>query len=367
MPGGPSLLPSPSALALRPTAESGAGVRRFRPPPAAPPQRAPSGRGAAALGAAPPPAGGSAVPRPVPPGSSRQPTSREGGERRRGGEGGESGGREAGRREKGSCLEPGLPRASQERALGGSPGPGRAPPSRTSLLLSGYPSPPPSSSCYARASGRPPAPLGHIPNSADSLPGRASSPHPFFLPAFPRARPPSPGLPSGSRLSPSPPRCAGASPCPVSPSHFLSRRPPLPRLQPAAPGEGRSGRARPRPAPRPSPARRGRTGKMNNGSKAEKENTPNEANLQEEEVRNGSVPGRGRPGTAAAGSAQSVGGWPAGRPAGRGSRGAGLRWGRGTEGLGIALAWRRSPRLRPRDEGVSSESVFWWVHARLRA
>lgn len=102
---------------------------------------------------------------------------------------------------------------------------------------------------------------------------------------------------------------------------------------------------------------------MNNGSKAEKENTPNEANLQEEEVRNGSVPGRGRPGTAAAGSAQSVGGWPAGR----GSRGAGLRWGRGTEGLGIALAWRRSPRLRPRDEGVSSESVFWWVHARLRA
>ena len=31
---------------------------------------------------------------------------------------------------------------------------------------------------------------------------------------------------------------------------------------------------------------------MNNGSKAEKENTPNEANLQEEEVRNGSVPGR---------------------------------------------------------------------------
>ena len=210
-------------------------------------------------------------------------------------------------------MEPGLPRASQERALGGSPGPGRAPPSRTSLLLSGYPSPPPSSSCYARASGRPPAPLGHIPNSADSLPGRASSPHPFFLPAFPRARPPSPGLPSGSRLSPSPPRCAGASPCPVSPSHFLSRRPPLPRLQPAAPGEGRSGRARPRPAPRPSPARRGRTGKMNNGSKAEKENTPNEANLQEEEVRNGSVPGRGRPGTAAAGSAQSVGGWPAGR------------------------------------------------------
>lgn len=102
---------------------------------------------------------------------------------------------------------------------------------------------------------------------------------------------------------------------------------------------------------------------MNNGGKAEKENTPSEANLQEEEVRSGPVPGRGRPGTAAAGSAQSAGGWPAGR----GSGGAGLRWGRGTEGLGIVLAWRRSPRLRPRDEGVSSESVFWWVHARLRA
>lgn len=66
---GPGLLPSlAAALALRPTAELGAGVGRFRPPPAAPPRRAPSGRGTAAPGAAPPPAGGFSVPRPVPPG-----------------------------------------------------------------------------------------------------------------------------------------------------------------------------------------------------------------------------------------------------------------------------------------------------------
>lgn len=36
---------------------------------------------------------------------------------------------------------------------------------------------------------------------------------------------------------------------------------------------------------------------MNNGVKAEKENTPNEANLQEEEVLSGSVRWRVRPGT----------------------------------------------------------------------
>ena len=182
---------------------------------------------------------------------------------RGGGEGREEragGGRQAGER-RGAAWSPDFPepaRSAHSAALRVPAAPRRpAPPSSSRDT----PSPSPSSSCYARASGRPPAPLGHIPNSADSLPGRASSPHPFFLPAFPRARPPSPGLPSGSRLSPSPPRCAGASPCPVSPSHFLSRRPPLPRLQPAAPGEGRSGRARPRPAPRPSPARRGKIGR----------------------------------------------------------------------------------------------------------
>ena len=103
---------------------------------------------------------------------------------------------------------------------------------------------------------------------------------------------------------------------------------------------------------------------MNNGSKAEKENTPNEANLQEEEVRSGSVRWRVGPGTVAAGFLQSAGG----RPAGRGSRGAGLRRGgsAAVEGLGIVLAPRRRPRLWPR-EAVSSESVFLWVHERQRA
>lgn len=84
---------------------------------------------------------------------------------------------------------------------------------------------------------------------------------------------------------------------------------------------------------------------MNNGSKAEKENTPNEANLQEEEVRSGLVPGRGRPGTAAAGSAQSADGWPAtggarvpGRRAalGKGHRGFGNRPGAETQPLTAA-------------------------------
>ncbi|KAJ8782240.1 hypothetical protein J1605_010219 [Eschrichtius robustus] len=161
-------------------------------------------------------------------------------------------------------------------------------------------------------------------------------------------------------MSPSPSRYAGASPCPVSPSHFLSRppplsrraagararaEPPLPRLQPpqpAAPGEGKSGRARPRPAPRPSPARRGRTGKMNNGSKAEKENTPNEANLQEEEVRSGSVRWRVGPGTVAAGFLQSAGGRAAG-----GARVPGRRAAPGRERRGRGFGNRPGPETPP--------------------
>ncbi|XP_023108205.2 RNA-binding protein with multiple splicing isoform X5 [Felis catus] len=96
--------------------------------------------------------------------------------------------------------------------------------------------------------------------------------------ALPRLSLALPGSPAAAvsprRGSPSR-RCPGSSP----------RSPRRPSEGAPAPGEGKSGRARPRPAPRPSPARRGRTGKMNNGGKAEKENTPNEANLQEEEVR----------------------------------------------------------------------------------
>lgn len=56
---------------------------------------------------------------------------------------------------------------------------------------------------------------------------------------------------------------------------------------------------------------------MNNGVKAEKENTPNEANLQEEEVLSGSVRWRVRPGTQAAlspkcGRTTRRGRWPRG-------------------------------------------------------
>lgn len=86
---------------------------------------------------------------------------------------------------------------------------------------------------------------------------------------------------------------------------------------------------------------------MNNGVKAEKENTPSEANLHEEEVLSGSVRWRVRPGTPAADFLQSAGGGP-------GEAG----------GVRALVPGRRSPgggncpRLWSR-EGVSSESVFF--------
>lgn len=85
---------------------------------------------------------------------------------------------------------------------------------------------------------------------------------------------------------------------------------------------------------------------MNNGGKAEKENTPNEANLQEEEVLRGLGAAGGTTwGARRAGFLQSAAGRPRGAAA---------------EGLGIALVPRHSPRLWPR-EGLSSESEFLWV------
>lgn len=84
---------------------------------------------------------------------------------------------------------------------------------------------------------------------------------------------------------------------------------------------------------------------MNNGGKAEKENTPNEANLQEEEVLRGSVRWRVRPG-----SEVRAGGRPLALVPG--SR---LRFGEGgaaLKGLGIIVAPRRSPEMWLRD-GVS--------------
>lgn len=71
---------------------------------------------------------------------------------------------------------------------------------------------------------------------------------------------------------------------------------------------------------------------MNNGGKAEKENTPNEANLQEEEVRSGLVRWWGRK--------------PPAFSKVRGRRGAGLRAG---EGAPQSRGWDRPcPETQPR-------------------
>lgn len=132
--------------------------------------------------------------------------------------------------------------------------------------------------------------------------------------------PPARALPRLSLALPESPAAAVAvSPREPQPSPSPSPTATAPALapapQPAAPARaspGARGRLQwasapsPSPAPQPCPARRGRTGKMNNGGKAEKENTPSEANLQEEEVLGGWVQWRGRPGT------------QCGRPAGRG-------------------------------------------------
>lgn len=91
---------------------------------------------------------------------------------------------------------------------------------------------------------------------------------------------------------------------------------------------------------------------MNNGGKAEKENTPNEANLQEEEVLRGSQRRGYGPGRRPRASSRVRAGGPAGR--GRRPRGAAVR------GLGSALAARHSPTLWPRERGggLFRERVF---------
>lgn len=76
---------------------------------------------------------------------------------------------------------------------------------------------------------------------------------------------------------------------------------------------------------------------MNNGVKAEKENTPNEANLQEEEVLSGSVRWRVRPGTLTAPAFSKV------RAAG-GERLAGCgHWSRGAAVQGVGIAADSGP------------------------
>ncbi|XP_053434735.1 RNA-binding protein with multiple splicing isoform X1 [Nycticebus coucang] len=165
-------------------------------------------------------------------------------------------------------------RACLERALSGSPGPASQP----------RPAP------HTSSSSSPSTPLPLLPEAASS-PISATSPtlralswdarpRPIlssFLPSSPGARPPSPGLPPGARLSPSPLARPAPSPCPDSPSHFLSRPAPQSRRAPAAaaplqppqpaapaegapaPAEGRSGRApSPSPASQPCPATKDR-------------------------------------------------------------------------------------------------------------
>lgn len=223
-----ALPPRPSPSDLPRSRGPGSAASARRPPPlpsarhpAAGPQ--PSARPLLPRGALP-----SLVPSLRAPAGSPRPGRAE----RGGGEGREEragGGRQAGER-RGAAWSPDFPepaRSAHSAALRVPAAPRRpAPPSCTSR---GTPRPlPPAAATPGPAAA--PQPLSATSPTLRTLPGRASSPHPCFLPAFPRARPPSPGLPLGSRLSPCPPRCAGASPCPVSPSHFLSRRPPLPRL-----------------------------------------------------------------------------------------------------------------------------------------
>lgn len=87
---------------------------------------------------------------------------------------------------------------------------------------------------------------------------------------------------------------------------------------------------------------------MNNGGKAEKENSPNEANLQEEEVPRGLGAAGGMTwGASRAGFLRRAGGRPRGAAAG---------------GLGIARVPEAQPQVvAPRGGGSPSEREFLWV------
>lgn len=240
--------PPSAAPALRPPAESGAGVGRFRPgslsrarlwAAGSCPRRRPSSRGGFAV----------RVPFLPATGCSPRPARAEGG-----GEGGERGGRKARERALlGSRTSQSLPGARIQR-LCRSPCPSRAPRPAAPPPPLRAPLAPSLQQLLGSGCGRPQPLPGPIPNSLGSLLGRASLPHPFFLPSSP---PPCPGLAPGSRLSPSPaqparasPRPAGSRALPESPG-ARSRDAAAPAAA-AAPGEGNSGRARPRPAPRPA-------------------------------------------------------------------------------------------------------------------
>lgn len=354
--------PSPSDLPRSPGPGSAASARRPPPLPSArhpaagrSPRRGPSSRGGLCRPSSRP--------------SGLQPAAHvQGGRREEEGRGGRKERGEGGRQARegellGARTSQSQPGARTQRLSGSPPRPAvpHLPPAPPGVPLA------PSLQQLLRPGQRPPpSPSRPHPQLCGLTPGTRVL-APSFLPSCLPSRPPA--------LSRSPSRVAI-----VSVPSALRRRLALPRLplalpeSPAAaaptPARGARGREKwasapsPSPAPQPCPAREDREDE------------------QRQQSREGEHPERGQPsggrGTerlgAGAGTTWDGGrglcpecGWVAGRPAGRGSRGAGLRWGRGTEGLGIAPARRRSPRLRPRDEGVSSESVFWWVHARLRA
>lgn len=262
----PPSLP-PWAPALRPTAESGLGsAASARGPPPLPgarhparggrPRRSPSSRGG--------------LRRPASSPSGRKPAAHVQGGRREEEEARE-GRREGGRREKGSCLDPVLPRACQERALSGSPVPASQPrpaprTSSSSSSSRGTPRPlPPAAPTLGQRP--PPAPTRPHPQLSGLRPGtRALAPS--FLASFLPSRPPSRSR-SPSRVPivsvPVSVRRARLALPRLSPSHFLSRPPPpsrrgsprpsrrcpgssprSPRRPPEGPGArgGNSGRAR---------------------------------------------------------------------------------------------------------------------------
>lgn len=186
--------PLSAALSRGPRAEREAGVRRFRPRPLP---------GARLWVAGQLPSARPLLPRGASPSAScpsrRQPAAHVQGGRREEGE--ER--REGGRRKKGRSLDPGLPRACQERALSGSPGP--SVPAAARAPLSHHSSPSSSSSSSSSALGAP----RPLPSAAARFglrsPPTPSRPHPqlsgvtpgtrvlapSFLPSFLPLRPPS--------------------------------------------------------------------------------------------------------------------------------------------------------------------------------
>lgn len=225
--------------------------------------------------------------------------------------------------QKGSRLDPGLPRACLERALSGAPVPASQPrpAPRTSASASpGAPRPLPPAAARL-GPPPPPAPARPPPQLSGATPGTRVL-APSFLPSSPRARPRSPGLPPGPRLSRCPsvrrrlaPRAASLAP-PAPPAAAAAARAPARR---ARGREGKSGRARPRPAPRqPCPARK------------------DQEDEQRRQSREGEHPERGQPSGGRGTGARCGGHGPGRRPRAGSLQSAG-------RGCGARVPGRRSP------------------------